>query len=860
VEYTIRVENNSNTTRDYRVEDTISGSGYITGSNGGRLEYVNNSQDVDFSSGAGGAVFDGEIDQSGGVEIEDLPAGESATITYEMEVDSNEDSEFDNVVELFYNNTLVDSDDERVTTEEDIDDTITKVATDRTIEDGERVEYIIRVQNNSNSTRDYRVEDTISGRGYITGSNGGRLEYVNNSQDVDFSSGAGGADYRGEIDESGGIEIEDLPAGEYAEITYELEADSDQSSEFDNVVELFYNNTLVDSDDETVETEADNDDTITKEADDRVIEDGESVEYTIVVRNNSSQTRDYRVEDTISGRGYITGSNGGRLEYVNGSTDVDFSSGADDADWRGDMDDSDGIEIEDLPAGEYAEITYRLRADSNRDSTFENEADLYYNNVVVDTAYEEVEVEEDEDDDVIEKEAEDTRIIDGEIVEYSIRVENNSNQTRDYRIEDTISGSGLIIGSNGGRLEYIENSMRVRFSSGADDADYRGEIDEEDGIEIEDLPAGEYVEITYEMEAEAGSSDSDLDNRADLYYRGDIIDWSTERVEIEEDDVIEGDIDLSIRKQIRDDNGNYIDADFLSTALVLDENRTTTVRYRVIVNNDGSFSAEDVEIRDLFSGDFDQESIRNVSGADWDETDRIFTIDRVRAEDAEIFTFDANITTGSSGYGRNRVEIIDFEFDRSGDADYILTDSEGIGRSDDAFTSVQAIPLPDPESDFSKIASVSQARRGEEIDYTIRVRNSGNSDLTDLRIVDIFPSEFLEITKAPQGVVEGNTIAFRRNILGPGHIWDVQYTARVKESTPIGQVIHNFVTLETKEMPDKTTEEDVLVVQTEVNQGPPGGPAGTITMMILTALALAAFPYRKQILNYLQEKYAALKK
>lgn len=86
------------------VTDTIGSSsrGYISGTNGGQVKYVNNSMDVD---GLASKYVDGEIDESKGVILKNIEENETITIEYDAiindeNVDENEISKVNNTVKL----------------------------------------------------------------------------------------------------------------------------------------------------------------------------------------------------------------------------------------------------------------------------------------------------------------------------------------------------------------------------------------------------------------------------------------------------------------------------------------------------------------------------------------------------------------------------------------------------------------------------------------------------------------------------------------------------------------------------------------------------------------------------------------
>jgi len=128
---------------------------------------------------------------------------------------------------------------------------VKKSANPTTVKNGDVVTYTLEIE--CDEDRDTLiVTDTLgsSSRGYISGTNGGKLIYEKDSLKV---SGISSHDHSGSINKSRGLKLKDIPEGETIKITYKAKAsdtnlDPDQSSKMKNKVSLSSGN----KDDDTI--------------------------------------------------------------------------------------------------------------------------------------------------------------------------------------------------------------------------------------------------------------------------------------------------------------------------------------------------------------------------------------------------------------------------------------------------------------------------------------------------------------------------------------------------------------------------------------------------------------------------------
>ena len=88
----------------------------------------------------------------------------------------------------------------------------------------------------------------------------------------------------------------------------------------------------------------------------------------------------------------------------------------------------------------------------------------------------------------------------GETTTVTIEVRNTgAGSVSSTTVRDTISGTSVVVGSNGGRLTYVSGSMSVSGAS------HTGSIESSGGVELRDIPRNSTVTIRYQLRADTSS-------------------------------------------------------------------------------------------------------------------------------------------------------------------------------------------------------------------------------------------------------------------------------------------------------------------------------------------------------------------
>ncbi len=139
-------------------------------------------------------------------------------------------------------------------------------------------------------------------------------------------------------------------------------------------------------------------------------------------------------------------------------------------------------------------------------------------------------------------------------------------------------------------------------------------------------------------------------------------------------------------------------------------------------------------------------------------------------------------------------------------------------------------------------------RAGETLTYTIEVENAGEEDFTSVTIKDTVPSALTVTNISGGGILEGNTVTWKRLGLAAGEKITVTVTARVKTDTDAGHVLSNSVTARSVDKGPAATDTDTTIVEgnpriaaviTEAQPSPIAVPVTAATGMNAQA-ALAA--------------------
>ncbi|MEI7510819.1 MAG: hypothetical protein WCJ84_01535, partial [Candidatus Peregrinibacteria bacterium] len=292
--------------------------------------------------------------------------------------------------------------------------------------------------------------------------------------------------------------------------------------------------------------------------------------------------------------------------------------------------------------------------------------------------------------------------------------------------------------------------------------------------------------------------------------------------------VTNGTIDLSI-EQFLQRGTTYIPADTEANALVIAKNKLSPVNFKFIVSNAGTFGANNVKIKGVFTGSgYALSNIRNVVGATYDGTAfTLFEVPSVNSNGNKTVTFTADILA-AGGVATNTLTIQDAKGPEGFCYNPTIT---GIGSYDTVFLSAGTPPPPGPtptdkplSTRLWKTANRTFAKVGDEIEYTMSFKNTGAGDLHDVVLIDTFPAEYLEPVKTPGGTLTNNRVVeYTRKFLPAGDTFTVKATMRVRAAVPKGTKMTNVLTARTKELdiPDKDDATVTVVDDTTLPPPPP---------------------------------------
>jgi uncharacterized repeat protein (TIGR01451 family) len=250
-------------------------------------------------------------------------------------------------------------------------------------------------------------------------------------------------------------------------------------------------------------------------------------------------------------------------------------------------------------------------------------------------------------------------------------------------------------------------------------------------------------------------------------------------------------IDLNISKYVKNSDGAFVTAGSRDKAVQIAKNNNNKVTYKIVVSNIGSVSAYNTKVSDSFySGEgMNQSEIKAVSGATY--SNGVFSlIKTVPANGSVEFVYEAKVNTKSYGVGVNTAKIK--SFDKSYRCPKILT-AKGIGRSSVAY--LKAGTVAKAGYILSKRVNKQVVKPGDELIYTLSIKNTGNIDMKNVILVDSFPSEYLEIEKRYKPYLKNNRVLeIKRNFLPVGDTFKVKVRMTVREGVPKGTRIKNILT------------------------------------------------------------------
>ncbi|MBI5414459.1 DUF11 domain-containing protein [Candidatus Peregrinibacteria bacterium] len=319
---------------------------------------------------------------------------------------------------------------------------------------------------------------------------------------------------------------------------------------------------------------------------------------------------------------------------------------------------------------------------------------------------------------------------------------------------------------------------------------------------------------------------------------------------------IRGEIILDVMKEVMDKDGKWQDANTADLAALIAEQKSQEVKYRIRIKNTGRFSSYATEIEDVFvSPTLIRKTVENVQGAKWDALAQRFTVDIIGTDTTAEITYTSileartNVVNGLEGVNTALIKRAgknpDLPFN------YVLEKIEGVGSDDPAYVKTTAARIVTGDISLKKTVDKEFVRPGEELYYTISIRNIGEKDFINMAIIDEFPFEYLDILEMDaKGVQMGNTLVFRKRVLRVGDPWTVNIKTRVKEETTNGIVIVNIagISADDEDFSDKKVRTETTVIFTP--EPPLNVSTGTANLAFFLFLLSATYLYvRRQAVS-----------
>lgn len=140
-----------------------------------------------------------------------------------------------------------------------------------------------------------------------------------------------------------------------------------------------------------------------------------------------------------------------------------------------------------------------------------------------------------------------------------------------------------------------------------------------------------------------------------------------------------------------------------------------------------------------------------------------------------------------------------------------------------------------------KNADRSEVHPGENVHYTVSVRNTTGHKLYNVRVEDRMDSPHISVLNADSGQLQGNRIVWTVPVLEPGQDWSVGYNAKVDYRAPHGVSIPNIVTVSGEGMNTVSLQERIHTMNIGVISNlPPTGAAFDALFLALSGIAGAA--------------------
>ena len=252
------------------------------------------------------------------------------------------------------------------------------------------------------------------------------------------------------------------------------------------------------------------------------------------------------------------------------------------------------------------------------------------------------------------------------------------------------------------------------------------------------------------------------------------------------------DLKLNVTKLVSLDGSNYVDASTKANGLVIPDNTTSTLYFKVSIKNPNTVSVRNVE----FDPSFDAGSSGIVAG----RIDRLngegvtkdifgkIVIGDIYVDQTVTFTYQRLITAKDKNQNPavEQLKLENYMAAMNYSQNGLKKVSKGLYYPTYLYTEKPAGPTVTNAGDILSIkvsTDKSGAKVGEEVQYTITIKNVSGGDLTGIMLNHTLPAELM-VTDAGIGLVKGSDIQWKTTILRDGEQKVYKFTAKVASGTP----------------------------------------------------------------------------
>ncbi len=231
---------------------------------------------------------------------------------------------------------------------------------------------------------------------------------------------------------------------------------------------------------------------------------------------------------------------------------------------------------------------------------------------------------------------------------------------------------------------------------------------------------------------------------------------------------------------------------------------TADVAYEIVIGNLTGYNIESISIKDVFKSgqDVKLSNIRSVSGASYDPTTRIFTVNTtIQQGQTYSFSYNATLTAKVADATANNMAVVESVvfpagvYEKSKDARDGLSDSAYVAFGSGSGMMSFGTSLVNTYIPTEITADKTEVIAGDEITYTITVRNNTDDLLTGVVVSDNYDETLIAVSNAGNGDDTGTDISFAIGTIEPGAMVALSYTATVREDAAYADTLLSNNTL-----------------------------------------------------------------